>query len=293
MQKYFASIIIPNIVRPGLFKLLEKLIKQDVPFVFEIILIPQPRGKLKKSKLPKFDHYKIFEEDFGKGFGYYRQLGVEKARGEVLVWIDDDEQPFNDKWLMNITKPIIEGKEKVVTAGVHIPLGQGYIQDCISWLGLPGGGYPGFKVMWEVDDNGYTNHLCSGNFAIEKKTLQEVGGFNKAQMSGNEDVELSDRLVENDIVIKYQENATVEHEARGTLGGFIKWHIQRGQSIRDLSGQNKAGGGKIKKRLLSSVKIMGKSLPTKYFPGVFFLTGLQYLSQLVGYLGITKANRYD
>ncbi|MBN2100752.1 glycosyltransferase family 2 protein [Candidatus Dojkabacteria bacterium] len=282
------SVVIITIVRENLYTLVKQILEQDVNFDFEVVLIPQPKGKLERDNLPHDDRVKIFEEDMNKGFGYYRQLGVDKSHGEVIVWIDDDQNPMNNKWLASISRSIIEGKEKVTTSGIHIPLGQGYITDSISWLGFPGGGYPGFKVMWKVDEDNYTGHLCTGNFAIERQILLECGGFSHKQKSGNEDVELSDRLKEKHIKFLYVPEATVYHEARGSLADFTKWHIERGAGHQDLKKSGKMGGGKIKNGLRSALQILRMSLFTKYFPMVLFLTTYQFFLQFLGFLGVFK-----
>ena len=82
-----------------------------------------------------------------------------------MAFIDDDELPKNYSWLYCITEPLIKGEEEVVTAGVDIKLGQGYLTDSISLLGFPGGGAVGFKTMWNVDENNATIQLTCNRFS--------------------------------------------------------------------------------------------------------------------------------
>src|SRR3989344_9422710 len=216
------SIIIPTLGRDSLYPLIENLLKQKVNFEYEIVLIPQV--KLQENKL-KDKKIKIFPEQLGKGFAYYRNVGIKKSKGDVLAFIDDDEIPMNEKWLYNITKLIMSRKEKVVTSGVNIKLKQGYFTDSISLLGFPGGGAIGFPIMWRVENDNYTSHLCSGNLAIDKKTIIKVNSFSSQFKSGNEDVDLGDKLVFNGYKIKYSQESTVYHIARKGLINFIKWNL--------------------------------------------------------------------
>ena len=276
------SIIIPTLCRETLYPLINNLLKQEVSFDYEIILIPQV--KLKENLL-KDKKIKFYYEPLGKGFAYYRNKGIEKSTGEIIVFIDDDEMPMNNKWLDNITLPLIRGKEDVVTAGVKIKLGQGYLTDSSSLLGFPGGGAVGFKIMWEVNKNNYTKHLCSGNLAIKKFILKKVGNFEIEMKNGNEDVNLANKLISYKILIKYLEEATVYHVARKGLINFIKWNYLRGKSVKGYISYNQTEKpSKIIERLNSSCKILKKVSLEKiyYLPGVLFMMINQYFWQGIG-----------
>ena len=276
------SIIIPTLGRETLYPLIEKLLKQEAAFPFEIILIPQVKLK---EKLLEDERVKYFYEPLGKGFAYYRNIGINQSKGDILVFIDDDELPMNYQWLQCITEPLIKGVEEVVTAGVRINLGEGYITDSISLLGFPGGGAIGFKTMWHVDEHDYTEHLCSGNFAISRKTLNEIKNFSKEYKHGKEDVHLADKLIRSKINIKYIEEATVYHVARKGFINFIRWNILRGKASKDYISINR-GGGKIKNRFASSGRILKNiaKTRTRYLPGVCFMMFNQYLGEFIGTL---------
>lgn len=276
------SIIIPTLGRETLYPLIENLLRQKVNFSYEIVLIPQVQ--LREERL-KDERIRLYYEPLGKGFSYYRNVGIEKSKGKIIVFIDDDETPMNDRWLNNITTLIIEEKEKVVTAGVKIKLGQGYWTDCISLLGFPGGGAIGFRTMWKVDKNNYTEHLCSGNLAIKKEVIEKIGNFSNELKYGNEDVNLADRIVTARMKIKYIEEATVYHVARKELINFIKWNILRGKSAAEYL-KNKKNTEKIGRRLASSKRILikiAKENP-KYLLSVLWMMFNQYLWQTGGYL---------
>nr|MBA4405531.1 hypothetical protein [Nanoarchaeum sp.] len=280
MKTPLVSIIIPTLGRETLYPLISKLLKQKVNFEYEIVLIPQV--KLKKNKL-KNSKIKIHFEELGKGFAYYRNIGIQKSKGEILAFIDDDELPMNNNWLEQLVNPIITSNEDAVTAGVKIKLGEGYITDSISLLGFPGGGAVGFKTMWHVTKENYTEHLCSGNLGIKKNIIEKIGSFENSLKSGSEDVNLADKLIQNKIKLKYNEEATVYHISRKGFFKFIKWNFLRGKSAAEYIKTQKSKT-KVSGRLASSKKILKKTLKTKYFIGVLFMMFNQYLFQTLGLL---------
>ena len=296
-EEHKVSVIIPSIVREGLYTVVDKLVEQKCKYPFEIVIIAQPEGKLDKSRLPEKGEFVIIETPKGQGMGVYRNMGIEASTGDLLTWIDDDELPMDENWIASLITPLVEDDESVTTAGVHIPLGQGYLNDCISWLGWPGGGYPGFEVMWDVDEEGYTDHLCSGNFGIKKDYIEELGSFSVKQKDSNEDAELSVRIKKANKKLKYVKAATVLHEARGgNLRDFAFWHISRGHGTSSFKKTGNSVFERAKKVLGNNIKILWMTLFTKYFPGVLFLLFVQYFFQLLGYLGLVdrpnKTQRY-
>jgi len=257
-------------------------LKQEAAISSEIILIPQVKLK---EELLQDERIKYFYEPLGKGFAYYRNRGINESKGDILLFIDDDELPMNYQWLQYISEPIVKDDEEVITAGVRIKLGEGYITDSISLLGFPGGGAIGFKIMWRVDENNYTNHLCSGNFAISRKTLNKLNNFSNEYRYGKEDVNLADNLVENNIAIKYIEEATVYHVARKGFINFITWNMLRGKASKDYIAINR-GGGKVINRFASSMRVL-RNVSTsriKYLPGVILMMFNQYLWEFIGTL---------
>jgi glycosyltransferase involved in cell wall biosynthesis len=274
------SVVIPTLGRDTLYPLISNLLKQKVGYSYEILLIPQVR--LKEDLLID-EKIKVFYELPGKGFAYYRNVGINKSKGKILVFVDDDELPMNLNWLNELVKPIISQNEKVVTAGVKINLNQGYFTDSISLLGFPGGGAIGFKTMWRVDSKGYTKHLCSGNLAIRSSIMRNVGNFKNFLKSGSEDVYLAEKLTKQNIRIRYLGKATIHHIARGGFLNFIRWNFLRGKSAAEYM-KSKKSKGNVSNRVSSSKKILLKTIKTKYFPGVLFMMFNQYLWQTLGYI---------
>jgi GT2 family glycosyltransferase len=284
------SIVIITLGRDSLYPLVTKLLKQNREYNFEIILVPQ---KPLNEGLLDDERIRIFYENRGKGFAYYRNIGIMKSRGKIITFIDDDEEPMDVKWLNKLVSPIINKEDSVTTSGCYIPLGNGYLTDAISYLGFPGGGFVGFRTMWDVNSEGYTSHLCSGNCAFEKSLLEKIGFFDQELSSGNEDVGIAEKILQNSVRIKYIDEATVFHSPRSGIINFIRWNFKRGKSAYEFKKSKKLKGKHLKGRLDSSIKILKISFYSKYFPMILTLTFLQYFSQISGYINGKTSAIYD
>jgi GT2 family glycosyltransferase len=280
-KKVLISVVTITLGRATLYSLVKKLLCQDSKYLFEIILIPQ---KSLDEDLLKDGKIRIFYEKQGKGFAYYRNIGIKHSKGEIVAFIDDDEEPLDEHWLEKLVSPIIEKRELVTTSGCYIPLGKGYLTDAISYLGFPGGGHVGFKTMWKVNSEGYTHHLCSGNSAFEKSLLENIGSFDQELSSGGEDVGIAEKILQNSVKIKYIDDATIFHSPRSGFMNFIKWNIKRGKSAYEFKKSDKLKGKHLTGRVGSSIKILEKSINSKYFAMVLTLTFFQYISQFIGYI---------
>ncbi len=274
------SVIIPTMGRESLYPLVEALLRQRSDYPFEIILVPQVDIS---SRLPESDIIRVIREKPGKGIPYYRNKGVSLARGQVVAFIDDDELPLDDQWLEKLTRPIIERKVLVTTSGNMVPTGQGLVADAISSLGYPGGGSVGFRSLWKVDERDITDHLCSGNFAIDRNLLLELGCFDEKLSHGCEDVELASRLTKRGHEILYAEDATVLHEPRKRIMDFILWHVRRGKSYYEYHTYRGISRDLVSDRLKASSRTIRQQGARRGLLSLAFLL-LQYLAQLTGFV---------
>ena len=96
--------------------LLKRLIELPKPEDTEIIVVDSSKGTLDDIKkiFPKVK-WICFNNITNKKFTYsdQRNMGVRKAKGEIIVFIDSDCVPQKN-WLTELTKPIKEGKERKI-----------------------------------------------------------------------------------------------------------------------------------------------------------------------------------
>jgi GT2 family glycosyltransferase len=277
------SVIVITTGRQGLYPLLRALERQEAGFAYETVIIangPVDEGRLESAGV------RLFREPAGKGIPYYRNRGTEEARGSVIVYIDDDEVPPGDCWLSDLVEPILTGGESVTVAGARIPPGQGFLADLISMLGYPGGGSLGWRNVWEVDECGYTDKLCTCNCAIEKDLLVDVGGFHEDLAYGTSDLFLGETLLEKGARIRFVDDNAVFHEPRRDLRSFISWQVNRGRSIHELKSvrplgqfQRKHVAGRFKRTWV----ILKKTFPSSRFVPMLGILSLEFSCHLVGY----------
>lgn len=226
------SVCVITLWRESLYDTLEKIFSQDINSSYEVIIILQwfiDRDKI-TSMNSKGIPVHIYTFEHWLWFGFYRNRAISYSSGNILAWIDDDECPQNNDWLFHITNPIFKWLYLVTTSGCNIPLWQGYIKDCISLLGYPGGWALWFQKLWSVSASWNTSHLCSGNFAVKRFLLLDTPFSDKALYWG-EDNALARNLLKKNINIFYVPEATVIHWSRNLLK-FLQWTLLRKKSIK-------------------------------------------------------------
>ncbi len=258
-------------------RLLESIEPQLENHTAEILLLHESDVPLPKPELPFTFRYINIKAK--QGIPFNRNKGIEHATHDTLIFIDDDcwTQP---KWLDSMLAPLSDPSVLAVTSGTKIPAAN-FVGNCISSLGFPGGGSVGFEKMWKVSHDGFTNHLAVGNCALRKELFDKVGKFDETMKSGAEDAELSHRMEKAGILIKYVPDAHAFHEARTTLGSFIKWQIRRGRANYQFKQKVGPVGDFIKLRIWSTKNIFRAS-KKHLFPFIFTFLGLSFTLQQLG-----------
>ena len=281
------TVVIITLGRETIYKTLYTLFSQKPKTNFEILLILQ--GAIDINRINEMNTHnipvRILNYSHGLGFGKYRNEGILNSKGEIIAFIDDDEWTKDNNWLEYLTNPIINGDYYVTNAGYDIPITGKYFTDCISLLGFPGGGALGYEKMWNVNEKGETDHICSGNFAFSKK-IDII--FNDKLKSGAEDADFGNRVIKEGYFIKYVKEATVYHCPRHGFINFVKWHFRRGKSIYEFKKLGLLDKKTYNDRKRAVKNIFTNALFTKYIFGVTMLFFVQYFATAVGYLNAKK-----
>jgi glycosyltransferase involved in cell wall biosynthesis len=313
MDTVNVSLVIPSLGRENLKKLLVELEQQDFDGQYEVVIVYQDAelNEVFKS-IEKRKEVSLHYAERSKGWAHWRNVGARKAKGEILVFIDDDELPYDTQWLKLLTQPILSGNELVTTSGIKVDLKYGLLGNTISLMGFPGGGAIGFKRMWPVDDEGYTDHLCSGNFAITKAFLEELGGFAENLKYGSEDVVLAMQIVLKDTKILYIDDADLFNSPITKFSTYWMWAIIRGKSVKNIlqwgktlkkkpeTDQDPEKSSRMTELVIKRMKSLFSSLDYcteqklyVYYIPVFLLFILHNTLGLFGYfLGSTKSDTF-
>ena len=191
----FFSVVIPTYNRkPILIKCLQALEKQKLTQLikdYEIILVDDGStdGTLTwlEENSTKFPHLKTFAQ-VHQGPAAARNLGVEKANGDTIIFIDSD-LVVTENFLQAHAKTLAEGIKKI---GNDRLFTYGWVINTCNFENPTSESY-------KITDFSAA-YFATGNVAIAKKWLEEVGLFDtQFQLYGWEDLELGVRLKKLDL----------------------------------------------------------------------------------------------
>lgn len=200
---------------------------------FEIIILPDKRTK------EKFAKTRIVPTWPKTGPADKRDIGVKKAKEEILAFLDDDSYP-DKNWLGEAVKIFKEGDGIAGVCGPaltpsHNTLRQkasGYVWS--TWLGSGGAGTYRCTISSrrEVDD------YPSVNLLVRKGDFIKVGGFDSHFWPGEDTklcLDLTKKLKKK---IVYDPKVLVYHHRRAIFGPHLKqisrYAIHRGHFARIL-----------------------------------------------------------
>lgn len=232
MKDLLVSIIIPVIKVNDFLRdeTIPALLKQTFKN-FEIIIITD------KASNEQFAKTKIIASWPKTGPADKRDLGVKKAQGEIIAFLDDDSYPEHD-WLENALNIFNENKNIVGVCGPSLTPPYNNIQQKASgyvwstWLGSGGAGtYRCAKSSRrEVDD------FPTVNLLIRKKDFDSVGGFDSHYWPGEDTKLCLDLTKKLGKKIIYDPEVVVYHHRREVFGPHLKqisrYAIHRGHFAR-------------------------------------------------------------
>ena len=151
----------------------------------------------------------------GVNVGAVRNYGAQKARGEILVFIDGD-CTLDHNWLLRLEKELeTSAPETAYGGGCLLPPNAGWVEQC--WL------------LEQKNGNTLPKDLLGCSIAITKTFFLKSGGFNEKIESG-EDSKFSHAIKKSGACIKITEALNVTHWGNAkTEIQFIKrqiWHAQ-------------------------------------------------------------------
>ena len=160
-----------------------------------------------------------------QGQSHARNTGIANARGEIIVFTDDDLR-FPTDWIARMIEPIQSGQAQAVTGGVHIAphLERSWMQELHrAWLAET------------INRNKYIgNSLVGANMAFLRKVLTRVPRFDielgPGALGFADDSLFSRQLEEAGYTIADQRDVIVEHH-------FLRSRLTR-NSFGDTAGKH-------------------------------------------------------
>jgi GT2 family glycosyltransferase len=221
-KKGFISILIcSRNRRDQLEKLAVHLKEMDTSWPYEIVIVEE-------TNFPKpIEGVKYIPHPIAnRGIPFARNLAIDNAVGEIIVFLDDDCQ-VTEGWLNKLLDQFKNKSTVGVQGGNTVPPETSAIGWGESILGFPGGGIR--RVYQANNEIQRTNEISTLNCAYRKWVLEKVGRFDIRLIFGSEDFALAKQ------VAKYGNcffipSALVIHEARGSLRKIWKWFFRRGKA---------------------------------------------------------------
>jgi len=197
-------------------KALERLktSKQD----FEVILVPDERIELGKTEL----FLKVFETG-AISPGKKRDLGAREARGEILVFIDDDAR-VKRNFLRNLEK-YFRNEEVSAVGGPNItPPEDGFLRKTSGNVFESFFGSGGIAIRYKSSKerrNEEVDDWPSCNFSIRRSVFMEIKGFDTDYWPG-EDTIIARKMLLAKKRIVYAPDVVVHHHRREFPIGHAK-----------------------------------------------------------------------
>jgi glycosyltransferase involved in cell wall biosynthesis len=147
------------------------------------------------------------------GLSHARNVGMNAARGEVVVYTDSDCEADED-WLYYLALSLVRSGHAGIGGPNLIPDEGSWIADCV---GLS----PGGPTHVMIDDR-QAEHVPGCNMAFYTKILKQINGFDSQFRKAGDDVDVIWRIQNLGQSIGFSPSAQVWHYRRNTIKAYLK-----------------------------------------------------------------------
>lgn len=215
--------------------------------------------------------------DKGEGLGAARQIAVEKARGEFIVWVDGDAI---------LARDFIRKQLDFMEKNPNVGMARGKSERIKSTNNLFGDVQNLFFSMINVEYMGAT--IC------RTRVMREVGGFDKLIEGAAEDTDLKIRMIQKGWKNALNNEANFTHFPRKTFRSFIAEYSWFGYGGHFISHKHR-GFVNIASRLPPiffgwGLKLSREAYRRFYTKKSFLIPSLCFLAILGWWFGFTKGH---
>jgi GT2 family glycosyltransferase len=191
---------------------LRSMEKLRYPTDYEVIFVDDGSTDGTQKILEKFPWVRNIKQK-NMGLSYARNVGMEAAKGEIVLYTDSDCEADQD-WLYYIGLAMARGGYVGMGGPNLIPDEGSWVADCV---GLS----PGGPTHVMIDDR-EAEHVPGCNMAFFKWALKQVNGFDPQFRKAGDDVDVIWRLQDLGYAIGFAPAAQVWHYRRNTVKAYLK-----------------------------------------------------------------------
>lgn len=195
---------------------LDSLVNQSYEGEYEIVIVD---AGSKDNTIPIIKDYienhpnknirLSVEEGVSRSEG--RNLGVEKAKGEIVAFIDGDCEA-DKNWVKTLVSKMEENNVEAVGGKCITPKEASLLQELIGYE---------LDYRFETIKEGRVNRLPTMNLAVKKSIFQELKGLN-TDLITSEDMDFGYRLNKKGYKMVYTKDAIIYHHHRTSLRDYAK-----------------------------------------------------------------------
>lgn len=198
-------------------EMLRSLIEQTFTN-FEVIVVDQASvDETSENVGILFPHVRIIRLDHNHGVAGGRNIGIQHARSEIMVFLDDDAV-LEKNGLASVWEEFSSEKNIGIIAGKVVDYYTGELQRA-HWS------YPDYQIT-KSDTRFETYTFSGGIHAVRKKVFEHVGQYDEMIFFGPEEYGLSMRTFAAGFKIIYLPTFILRHKGRARLGwGVERWRL--------------------------------------------------------------------
>ena len=186
---------------------------------YEVIVVNDGSSDGTDAIIREFDVIQIDQPN--GGLSHARNVGMGRAQGDIVAYIDDDAWP-DVHWLDYLAVTFMTTSHVGVGGPNLPPAGDGAVADCVA--NAPGG--PCHVLLESLD----AEHIPGCNMAFRRDALLAVEGFDERFRIAGDDVDLCWRLLENGGTLGFSPGAVVWHHRRNEVRTYLRQQLNYGRA---------------------------------------------------------------
>jgi GT2 family glycosyltransferase len=190
---------------------IESLQRQVLDSLEIVVVVNGPDRRTEQVLRDYGDDIRATILDHNRGVGAGRNAGIARARGDVLIFLDDDAELYDS----TTAARALEHFERDVALGVVGFLVIDAARGAVERRCVP------FRHKRVPEGPAAASYFAGGACAIRRHVFDRVGLFDESLFYGAEELDLSYRLLEAGLRILFDPSVAILHHAAGSRPGSL------------------------------------------------------------------------